>query len=152
MAARYAAKGIKKVGAYRSGLEQKVSDQLEAKNIKFMYEEWSIPYVVPASNHRYTPDYILPNGIIVETKGLWESEDRKKMLLIKEAYPELDIRMVFSSSRTKLYKGSPTSYAEFCEKHGIKFADKLIPQEWLKEPKKEIPWEKLIPKKKKEVK
>lgn len=152
MATRYAARGIKKVGTYRSGLEQKVSDQLEAKNVKFMYEEWSIPYVVPASNHKYTPDYILPNGIIVETKGLWESDDRKKMLLIKEAYPELDIRMVFSSSRTKLYKGSPTSYAEFCEKHGITFADKLIPMEWLKEPKKEIPWEKLIPKKKKEKK
>lgn len=152
MATRYAARGIKKVGTYRSGLEQKVSDKLEAKNVKFMYEEWSIPYVVPASNHKYTPDYILPNGIIVETKGLWESDDRKKMLLIKEAYPELDIRMVFSSSRTKLYKGSPTSYAEFCEKHGITFADKLIPMEWLKEPKKEIPWEKLIPKKKKEKK
>ena len=152
MATRYAARGIKKVGAYRSGLEQKVSDQLEAKNVKFMYEEWSIPYVVPASNHKYTPDYILPNGIIVETKGLWESDDRKKMLLIKDAYPELDIRMVFSSSRTKLYKGSPTSYAEFCEKHGIAFADKLIPMEWLKEPKKGIPWEKLIPKKKKEKK
>ena len=152
MATRYAARGIKKVGAYRSGLEQKVSDQLEAKNVKFMYEEWSIPYVVPASNHKYTPDYILPNGIIVETKGLWEIDDRKKMLLIKEAYPELDIRMVFSSSRTKLYKGSPTSYGEFCEKHGIAFADKLIPTEWLKEPKKEIPWEKLISKKKKEKK
>ena len=152
MATRYAARGIKKVGAYRSGLEQKVSDQLEAKNVKFMYEEWSIPYVVPASNHKYTPDYILPNGIIVETKGLWESDDRKKMLLIKEAYPELDIRMVFSSSRTKIYKGSPTSYGEWAEKHGIKFADKLIPAEWLKEPKKGIPWEKLIPKTKKEKK
>jgi hypothetical protein len=55
----------------------------------------------------------------------------------------LDIRIVFSSSRTKLYKGSPTSYGEFCEKHGIKFADKLIPAEWIKEPKKEVPFDRL---------
>lgn len=148
--AGYGAKGIRKVGAYRSGLEDKLAKQLESKGIAVMYEEWSIPYVVPASNHKYTPDIILPNGIIIEAKGLWESDDRKKHLLIKEQFPELDIRFVFSSSRTKLYKGSPTSYAEFCEKHGIKFADKLIPIDWLKEPKKEIPWGKLIPKKKKE--
>lgn len=150
--AGYGAKGIRKVGAYRSGLEDKLAKQLESKGIAVMYEEWSIPYVVPASNHRYTPDIIMPNGIIIEAKGLWESDDRKKHLLIKEQFPELDIRFVFSSSRTKLYKGSPTSYAEFCEKHGIKFADKLIPIDWLKEPKKEIPWGKLIPKKKKEEK
>lgn len=148
----YGAKGIRKVGAYRSGLEDKLAKQLESKGIAVMYEEWSIPYVVPASNHKYTPDIIIPNGIIIEAKGLWESDDRKKHLLIKEQFPELDIRFVFSSSRTKLYKGSPTSYAEFCDKHGIKFADKLIPIDWLKEPKKEIPWGKLIHKKKKKEK
>lgn len=147
--AGYGAKGIRRVGSYRSGLEDKIAKQLESKGVKVMYEEWSIPYVVPASNHKYTPDLILPNGIIIEAKGLWDSEDRKKHLLIKEQFPELDIRFVFSSSRSKLYKGSPTSYGEFCEKHGIQFADKLIPLEWLKEPKKEIPWDKLIPKKKK---
>lgn len=143
MSGAYAARGIRKVGAFRSGLEDKVSKQLESKGVKFDYELWKIPYVVPASNHWYSPDFLLPNGIFVETKGLWESDDRKKHLLIREQFPELDIRLVFSSSRTKLYKGSPTSYAEFCEKHGIKFADKLIPVEWLKEPKKEVPFDKL---------
>lgn len=147
--AGYGARGIRKVGAYRSGLEDKIAKQLESKGIRVMYEEWSIPYVVPASNHKYTPDIILPNGIIIEAKGLWEAEDRKKHLLIREQFPELDIRFVFSSSRSKLYKGSATSYGEFCEKHGILFADRLIPAEWLKEPKREVPWDKLIPKKKK---
>ena len=145
--AGYGAKGIRKVGAYRSGLEDKVSKQLEAKNVKFDYERWRIPYVVPASNHHYTPDFLLPNGIFVETKGLWESDDRKKHLLIKEQYPDIDIRFVFTSSRAKLYKGSPTSYAEFCEKHGIRFADKLIPVDWLKEPKRGVPFDKLKEKK-----
>lgn len=143
MVGAYAAHGIRKVGAFRSGLEDNVSKQLEGKNIKFDYELWKIPYVVPASNHVYTPDFLLPNGIFIETKGLWESDDRRKHLLIREQFPELDIRLVFSSSRTKLYKGSPTSYGEWCEKHDILFADKLIPVEWLKEPKKEVPFDKL---------
>lgn len=141
--AGYGAKGVRKVGAFRSGLEDKVSKQLESKGVSFDYEQWKIPYIIPASNHTYTPDFLLPNGIFVETKGLWESADRKKHLLIREQYPELDIRIVFSSSRSKIYKGSPTSYAEFCEKNGILFADKLIPLAWLKEAKRPVPFEKL---------
>lgn len=147
--AGYGAKGIKKVGIYRSGLEEKNMKLLESKGVKAEYEMWRVPYVVPASNHHYTPDILLPNGIFVETKGLWESDDRKKHLLIREQYPELDIRLVFSSSRTKIYKGSPTSYAEFCEKHGILFADKLIPVEWLKETTRSVPFDKLKTKKEK---
>lgn len=147
--AGYGAKGIKKVGIYRSGLEEKNMKLLESKGVKAEYEMWRVPYVVPASNHHYTPDILLPNGIFVETKGLWESDDRKKHLLIREQHPDLDIRLVFSSSRTKIYKGSPTSYAEFCEKHGILFADKLIPVAWLKETTRYVPFDKLKTKKEK---
>ena len=148
MAKCYAGRGTR-VGVFRSGLEDKVSKQLEGKNIKFDYERWRVPYVVPASNHTYCPDFLLPNGIFVETKGLWDSDDRKKHLLIREQYPELDVRIVFSSSRSKLYKGSPTSYGEWCEKHGIPFADKLIPVDWLKEPSKDVPFDKFKEVKKK---
>ncbi|ANM46360.1 endonuclease [Morganella phage vB_MmoP_MP2] len=147
MARSYAAKGISRAGAYRSGLEDKVSKQLESKGIAFDYEIWKIPYTIPESFHIYTPDFLLPNGIFIETKGLWDSDDRKKHQLIREQYPELDIRLVFSSSRSKLYKGSKTSYAEWCEKRGILFADKLIPVEWLKEKPKEVPFDKLKRKK-----
>lgn len=141
----------KRSGVHRSGLEGQISKQLETKKVPYSYEEWGVPYVVPASNHTYTPDFILDNGIIIEVKGLWETDDRKKHLLLKEQHPDLDIRFVFSSSQTKLYKGSKTSYAEFCEKHNIKFADKAIPLGWLKEPKKSIPYHKLKPKKRGEV-
>lgn len=147
MAKPYAAKGIARAGAYRSGLEDKVSKQLEGKGISFDYEIWKIPYTIPESYHIYTPDFLLPNGIFIETKGLWDSDDRKKHLLIREQYPELDIRLVFSSSRSKLYKGSKTSYAEWCEKHGILFSDKLVPLDWLKEKPKEVPFDKLKRKK-----
>lgn len=118
---------------YRSGLEDKIADQLERAGIEIQYETKKIKYVVPASTHTYTPDWVLPNGIIVESKGLFSVEDRKKHLLIKKQYPDLDIRFVFSSSKTKIRKGSKTSYADWCKKYGFKYADKLIPDAWLRE-------------------
>lgn len=118
---------------YRSGLESKVSDQLKGLGIPFEYEELKIKYSVNEVR-TYTPDFvILSNGIIVETKGRFVAADRKKHLLIQMQEPFLDIRFVFSNSKAKINKGSPTSYADWCDKHGFMWADKLIPEEWLHE-------------------
>lgn len=120
---------------YRSGLEQKVAAQIEAAGLPVVYEDKAnvIPYTTPATPHKYTPDFKLPNGIIVETKGIFDADDRKKHLLVREQHPHIDIRFVFSNSKSKLYKGSPTTYAAWCEKNGFKYADKLIPAAWLAE-------------------
>lgn len=69
----------------------------------------------------------------METKGRFTATDRKKHLLVKAQRPDLDIRFVFSNSRAKLNKGSKTTYADWCNKHGFLYADKLIPTEWLDE-------------------
>jgi len=53
------------------------------------------------------------------------------MRLIKEQYPKLDIRFVFSRSKTKINKGSNTTYGMWADKYGFPYADKLIPKEWL---------------------
>lgn len=143
---RYAGPKGAHAGTYRSGLEDRNAAHMEKLGVAFDFERFHIKYIVPARDAKYTPDFVLRNGIIVETKGIWEVEDRKKHLLIREQYPDLDIRLVFSSSKSKIYKGSPTSYADFCTKHGILFADKLIPLAWLKEQPKEIPKGILIPK------
>lgn len=134
------------VAAYRSGLEQSVADQLESLGINANYEQFKIAYIKPESHHTYLADFVLPNGIIVETKGLFDVEDRKKHLLLQDQYPELDIRFVFTRSATKLYKGSKTTYADWCDKYGFKYADKLIPPNWLRESHKPIPEGVLIPK------
>ena len=81
----------------------------------------------------FTPDFILPNGIIIEVKGLFNSSDRKKHILVKDQHPDLDIRFVFSNSKSKLYKKSKSTYRDWCIKHGFLYADKDIPQEWIKE-------------------
>uniref|UniRef100_A0AB74UQW1 Deoxyribonuclease IV n=1 Tax=Salmonella phage Phylax-28 TaxID=3349226 RepID=A0AB74UQW1_9CAUD len=136
-----------RTGAFRSGLEDRNAKHMDKLGVSYDFERFHINYVVPARDAKYTPDFLLSNGIIIETKGIWEVDDRKKHLLIREQYPSLDIRLVFSNSNSKIYKGSPTSYADFCKKHGIQYADKLIPREWLKEERKEIPKGILVPKK-----
>lgn len=118
---------------YRSGLEEKVAAQLTAAGVAFTYEDEVIRYTQPESEHRYTPDYILPNNIIVETKGIFDVADRKKHLLVQQQHPHLDIRFVFTRSKATISKASKTTYADWCEKHGFKFADKLIPRAWLEE-------------------
>ena len=118
---------------FRSGLEEKVAEFLTSKGVKFTFETLKIPYVKPETKHIYTPDFILDNGIIIETKGRWLLDDRKKHLLIRKQRPDLDIRILFQNANAKISKGSKTSYADFCEKHGIPYAHREIPVAWLKE-------------------
>ena len=129
-------KGSKAAGlrlGFRSGLESSNAQLLEREKVPVIYEQFKLRYVVPQSFHTYTPDFMLPNGIIVETKGIWDAKDRAKMLLVRAQYPDLDIRMVFTRSKAPIAPGSKTTMAAFCIKHGIVYADKLIPLDWLKE-------------------
>ena len=93
-------RGIKH--GYRSGLEDRISEQLNGLGVPFKYEEFKIKYEVNEIR-TYTPDF------------------------------RLDIMFVFSNSKGKISKGSKTSYADWCDKHGYSYADKLIPEEWIKE-------------------
>lgn len=133
---RAAGKAPRLKSGYRSGLEEKIAADLEGRDVPYEYETFKISYTVPERQATYTPDFKLPNGIIVEGKGVFDVEDRQKHVLIKQQHPELDIRFVFSSSKKPIRKGSPTTYAAWCEKHGFLYADKLIPDAWLKEPPK----------------
>jgi hypothetical protein len=118
-------------------LEEQIARQLAAAGVAAAYESVKVPYTKPVSTHKYSPDWVLPNGIVVESKGRFISDDRRKHLLIKAQHPGLDIRFVFSNSRAKISKASSTTYAMWCEKAGIPYADKLIPQKWLDEPANE---------------
>lgn len=127
-------KGIQ--AGYRSGLEEDMAEYLKKLKIKFTYEKEKIKWV-DLKIRTYTPDFVLENGIIIETKGRFVSVDRRKHKEIKKQFPDLDIRFVFSNSRSRLYKGAKSSYGDWCKKHGFKYADKTIPKEWLKEIKDE---------------
>ena len=117
---------------YRSGLELKLAEYLKELSIKYDYEcvkiEWE-----DLAYRTYTPDFVLFNGIIIETKGMFTAADRRKHLAIKKQHPRLDIRFVFENSRRKLRKGAKSSYAEWCIRYGFLYYDRIIPEDWLKE-------------------
>jgi len=131
-------KTSKEVGlqyGFRSGLEASIAAKLRSKGIKFTFEEMVIKYTKPQRDSKYTPDFVLTNDIIVESKGRFLTADRQKHILVKAQHPEHDIRFVFSNSKSRISKLSKTTYADWCEKHGFKYADKEIPEAWLKEKK-----------------
>ena len=114
---------------FRSKLEKQVGDLLEQIGVVYEYETHKISYVI---QHHYTPDFILPNGIYLETKGFWDAADRRKILAVVRDNPDIDLRMVFQAPFNKISKKSKTTYAQWCEKHGIKWAAvHAIPIDWL---------------------
>jgi hypothetical protein len=115
---------------YRSGLEEVVAAQLQGRA---SYEPFTIPYTKPERSHRYTPDFVLPNGIIIETKGRFITADRQKHLFIKACHPRLDIRFVFSNPNNRIGPKSKTTYADWSNSHGFQWARGFVPAEWLAE-------------------
>lgn len=122
---------------FRSGLEDTVNDILKENGKSFSYESEKISYIQPQTKHNYTPDFVLNkidgNKMYIETKGRWVKTDRLKFDLIFEQYSDIDIRFVFQNPNAKLYKGSKTTYAQYCDKKGWRWAKKEIPDDWLKE-------------------
>lgn len=125
-------KVVAKIHGYRSGLELDIANDLAKDGIDGEYEKHIITYTKPETKHKYHPDFRLPNGVFVETKGRFLTADRKKHQLIKAQHPELDIRLLFSNSKAKISKGSKTTYADWCIKNDIIYADKTIPAEWFR--------------------
>ena len=117
------------------GLEETLAEQLRKAGVAVRFELLTIKYEKPATGHKYTPDFELPNGIIIESKGRFVTADRQKHILVKAQHPDLDIRFVFSRSASRISKTSKTTYAAWCIKHGFLYADKTIPAAWLTERK-----------------
>ena len=119
----------KKTSKFRSGLEEQVGSLLSELGITYQYEPHKVAYTI---QHNYTPDFLLPNHVYLETKGYWSPEDRRKVAAVKRDNPDLDLRMVFQSPYNKITKKSKTTYAQWCEKHDIPWTSyHNIPLDWL---------------------
>ena len=127
----------KHLKSYRSGLEKEVAAWLKDKQKKVRYEELKVEWE-DLKYRVYTPDFQLDNGIIIETKGIFDNTDRRKHREIQRQHPELDIRFVFSNANAKLYKGSKSRYCDWCDKYGFQWAHRVIPEAWLNEDGEEI--------------
>ncbi len=131
---------------YRSGLEVEMRDILEKKGLKPFYEAFTLEYLQPAKRRHYTPDFLLTTKTtvtlkqiydgkvtVIETNGRFTLEDRQKHLWLKEQYPQMDLRFVFTNPNGKISKGSKTSYGMWCDKHKFKYFKKVIPPDWFAE-------------------
>jgi len=119
----------KKTSKFRSKLEENIANLLDGLGVSYEYESEKLGYTI---EHTYTPDFVLPNYIYIEAKGYWAPADRRKILNVKKANPEIDLRMVFQSPYNTISKKSKTTYAKWCEKHDIPWTSyHNIPIEWL---------------------
>lgn len=122
---------------FRSKFEATTALYLDRINVPYKYESLNLFYV---KTHSYIVDFELPNGIIVETKGYFDAEDRAKHLEIKKMHPDRDIRFLFMADN-KIHKLSETRYTDWCKRHGFPCAvskEGIIPKEWLLEKPKNV--------------
>jgi hypothetical protein len=117
---------------FRSAFEYNVATQLKEAKIAFEYEprDKKMQYHITLSGtcvecgcekiiqrHEYLPDFLLKNNVILETKGIWSAEDRRKMLAVIRENSDLKIVMMFQAPFKKLSK--KVTYADYCDKNGI---------------------------------
>lgn len=132
--------------AYRSGFERRLAEEVDTQGGTFDYEAKSYEYDLPITRRWchdcgsknifttrwYTPDYFFKNGVIVEAKGRLDAEQRKKLLAVREAHPDIDLRLVFMRNN-KIHPRSKTRYSDWAENNGFKWAIDSIPIEWIEE-------------------
>ena len=116
---------------YRSKFERQIASQLSKAGVRFEYETIKLGYVRQCN---YTPDFILPNGVIIEAKGFFKASDRTKMLAVREANPSLDIRFIFQNAKVKLSRAPKSlTYGQWADRHGFVWCEGHIPTAWFDE-------------------
>ena len=93
---------------FRSGLEKDVANLLTELGVTYEYESTKIAYQI---SHNYCPDFVLKNGVLVETKGHFSQEDRRKMVAVKTQHPDLDIRLCFQNAAVNVLNEAIVSKA-----------------------------------------
>jgi hypothetical protein len=115
----------------RSMAEVRCAADMDKRKIEYEYEPHTLSYQYKPQS--YTPDFWLPeHGFYVEVKGKMTDDIRKKMLSVKDCNSDIDIAMVFERAANKIRKGSPTTYAKWCERKGIEWSEHIIDDKWLR--------------------
>ena len=123
---------------FRSKFEEMIYEDLSHREIKAEYEPFKIDYTVPESYRKYTPDFVLENGICVECKGWFPLDDRKKMIFVRSSNPHLDIRFVFMDADVRIKKSSYTTLGDWATKHKFMWARETVPKSWVNEKKNKL--------------
>jgi hypothetical protein len=130
----------------RSGFENRIQKKLELIcGIRFEYEDRKYTYTKlicrhckePALLGTYTPDfnfYSSTSGLYlftVEAKGKFDGADRSKLLAVRKANPDIDLRILFQRDQA-ICKGSKTLYSTWCIKHNFEYHfGEDLPLRWI---------------------
>lgn len=114
----------------RNKFEQRLEKQLKRSKVSFKYESEKLKYILIRN---YIPDFVLDNGdkkIYIEAKGYLRPEHKSKMVAVKKAFPDIDLRIVFYSEKPKDIR--------WATKNNFPYAIGTIPKEWIKELKEGV--------------
>jgi len=108
----------------KSGYERNVYQE----NAGLIYEPTKFRCV---AEYTYTPDFCLPNGIYIETKGYFRPGIKAKLLAFTRQYPEHTLFLLFELSN------KTASMIAWAEKHGFEYAvGTRVPPAWYLYPHK----------------
>lgn len=120
---------------FASKAERDFAYEMDCAKIHWMYEPDKFDWFPPP--RKYTPDFkvLRRDGtyFYIEFKGYLRPADKRKMKYFKQQNPNVDVRFVFMNAYKALYAGSPSTYADWAEKHGYRWAHQIIPEKWLDE-------------------
>ena len=128
----------KSLPVFRSKFEERVYEDLSYREIKAEYEPFKIDYTIPEAYKKYTPDFVLENGICIECKGWFLLDARKKMIFVRSSNPNLDIRFIFMDADVRIKKSSYTTLGDWSTKHKFMWARETVPKSWVDEEKSEF--------------
>lgn len=112
----------------RSGFETQIRNLFKRNKVDFEYEPYKVAYTLIKN---YIPDFVLPNGILIEAKGWLRPTDRTKLIAVKKSNPNLDLRIWFQADNY-LTKKKHSKYSDWAKKNGFPFhVGTTLPKEWV---------------------
>lgn len=135
----------------RSNFEKAVALYLKRHRVSFDYEPYNVGYYSRIASgscatcgskdvhkrRNYRPDFVLANGIYLESKGRLTSAERTKILEIlntSQLITRDNYRLLFMGDK-RINKNSDTRYSDWAAKNGIVFhvsPKGEVPKQWLK--------------------
>ena len=118
---------------FKSKLEEKVWARLKTTYPSVKYEPDKIPFIQPAKDRNYIPDFKIGN-VYIEAKGKLDLATRQKMLWFRDSNPDIRVIFLFQNPDNKLTKRSKTTYWEWAEANNFEWLD--FRKDWLRDYKK----------------
>lgn len=118
---------------FKSEFERRFVNDLENRGIEYAYEAEKFHYSVPKS---YRPDFKV-GKFFIECKGYHRGIHQylHSFIHFKRQHPNVDVRFVFDVgiSTKRVSKTTKMTFADWANRNNIKWAEEIIPEEWLHE-------------------